>query len=101
MRRWTVVAQGRFSGPPLLPLRTLTLMQAACRMDSAGSPRVKLLHTRSPSEVAREFCTLEAVNGVPVAVEHEVVPTVKGEPTVAVRAKLKWSARSVTASLHM
>jgi hypothetical protein len=42
--------------------------------------------------------TLEAVNGVPIAVEDEVAPPVKGEPIVAVRVKLKWSSHSVTAS---
>jgi hypothetical protein len=32
----------------------------------------------------------EAVNGVPIAMKHEVVAAVKGEP-VEVRGELKWS----------
>jgi hypothetical protein len=49
---------------------------------------------------SKESCPLEAVNGVPGAVDDEVVPAVKGEPVVAVRVKLKWSAHSFTASDH-
>ena len=34
---------------------------------------------------------LEAINGVPVAVKHEAVAAVKGEPVVTARVELKRS----------
>jgi hypothetical protein len=47
---------------------------------------------------AENSCPLEAVNGVPVAVEHIAIAAVKGEPVVAVRVESKWTSHSVTAS---
>jgi hypothetical protein len=43
------------------------------------------------SELQEDISLLQAVNGVPVAVQHEAEAAVKGEPVVEVRVELKWS----------
>jgi hypothetical protein len=63
-----------------------------------AEPRGQPVHTTRILNQTADSYALEAVNGVPVAVEDEVAPSVKGEPVVAVRVKLKWSSHSVTAS---
>ena len=51
--------------------------------------KLLFLHKTYLKSVGRHFFHFEAVNGVPVAVKHEAVAPVKGEPFVAVRVVLK------------